>query len=863
MDIVVSHEGSDFDSLSSMYAVTRLYPGTVMVLGGAVNRNVRHFLTLYGHFFPYSLEKDLDWTAVKRVFVTDTSLPDRIGRAGQAIRQGSITYVVYDHHPLSEESLAGDTVHIEPLGACTTLLVKRIREKNLPLAPLEATLFTLGIYEDTGSFTFPTTTSDDLDAVSYLIQRGAQVGYVPRFTGLQLTTEQREILKRMIDSLVVENINGIPVHFTSVTSHEYIDGVSFLVHKLMDLEEIEVLFAVFTLEEKVYIISRSRLEDVDLRKILEKMNGGGHRGAASTALKNITPEEAIRKLRNILRESLSFLRAYEIMSYPVKTIHVESSIREASLIMIRFGYSGLPVVNEMGSVVGLIARRDVEKAIHHGLQNAPVKSFMAPQVITVTPDSSIFQVRNLMVEKDIGRIPVVKEGRLMGIITRSDLLRTFHQQENFLSPRLTRLNISQKLFFQFSEADLSFLNKLGDLARKMGYQAYLVGGVVRDCILGIPNEDLDIVIEGNAIEFVKKVTELFPGKTVSYPPFGTAILIMANQRRIDFATARQEYYPQAGSAPEVEYASLRRDLFRRDFTINALAASLSPDNWGDLFDFFGGIRDLENHSLRILHPLSLVEDPARIIRAVRFEQKYDFAIEPFTMSLLKQAVREEQLNSLKPDRLKEEIQLILRLPGYHRYLRRLYQLDTFPCIFPGCTWKAEYTRIFEDLKKGIDQFPPPVPLDLFLLKLSPLLENMSLYHLDNFVKKLSLSHRQAQAINSYFGDRDRLRRTLSRPIMRPSAAFRILQRIPLEFLYLNLAIYSDNQLAYQTLERYLTEWFSTKPVLTGNDLKEMGLREGPIYATILEELRLAMIDGMVFNRAEERQFVKNIVEGMR
>lgn len=188
---------------------------------------------------------------------------------------------------------------------------------------------------------------------------------------------------------------------------------------------------------------------------------------------------------------------------------------------------------------------------------------------------------------------------------------------------------------------------------------------------------------------------------------------------MDFASARSEYYDSPGAPPHVEYSNLRRDLFRRDFTINAMAISIGTDDWGDLFDFFGGLKDLENKTLRVLHPLSFVEDPARAIRAVRFEQKYGFEIEPFTLSLLKQTVREGLLNKIKPDRLKEEINLILRLPDFYRLLERLYQLDMFPYIFPGSTWRREFEPVYQRLVKLLDRFSF-LSLDYFLAKLSPL-----------------------------------------------------------------------------------------------------------------------------------------------
>ncbi|HXL01616.1 MAG TPA: CBS domain-containing protein [Candidatus Atribacteria bacterium] len=855
MQIVVSHEGTDFDALASMFAVTRLFPGTQMVIWGTVNRNVRHFLSLYGNFFPILKEKEVDWEKVNKIYVVDTAYWERLNKAGELIRDGKVEVVIFDHH--SEGEKREEAAIIKEYGACTTILVEKMMEQKIALSPLEATLLALGIYEDTGSFTFPTTQAPDLESASFLLRQGAKVSFVNRFTGIQLTPEQRETLKKMINFLHAEEIEGIPVHFCRMRLTEYVEGISLLVHKLMDLEEIELLFVLMETENKVYVIARSRLEEVDLAKILGKMGGGGHRSAASLTVKGKKIEEVEEMIREALAASLSFTRAKEVMSYPVKVVSPSTTIGEALLLLMRFGFSGLPVVDEDGKLVGMIARRDVEKAFRHGLQNAPVKSFMSSQLVTVDSEDSIFKVRNLMVEKDIGRIPVVKGDTLLGIITRSDLLRVLHQRENSVVQELTRLNLAEKLYLHFSPLDLQLLHFIGDESKRAGVKAYLVGGVVRDIILGFPGYDLDIVVEGDAIELAQTIVQKLGGKVVPYPPFGTAILFLKDGRRVDFASARSEYYDYPGAPPHVEYSNLRKDLFRRDFTINAMAISIGTDDWGDLFDFFGGLRDLENKILRVLHPLSFVEDPARAIRAVRFEQKYGFEIEPFTMSLLKQTAREELLNKIKPDRLKEEINLILRLSDFYRSLERLYQLDMFPYIFPGSTWRREFEPIYQRLVKLLDQFSSP-SLDYFLAKLSPLWGEMDPAYLEELKNKLALSKVCVRKIKVYLDNKEELEIKLLDGTLPNSQVYLLLRPLSDEFLLLLEAKWGEDSLPRKRVEQYLKEWRKIVPCLTGEDLRRKGIPAGPVYAKILEELKLARIDGLVKSKEEEEILVEKI-----
>ena len=863
MNIAISHEGTDFDALASMFAVSKLYPGTRIIIGGSVNRNVRRFLTLYGTFFDYSTEKELDWKSVKKIWVVDASAPSRSGKAEELIQNGEVAFAVFDHHPETTEGLKGEQVVIQPTGACTTILVELIKEQILPLNSLESTLLILGIYEDTGSLTFPTTTARDLQAAAFLVEHGAKLSAVPDYVNMQLTNEQRDVLKQMVNSLTVVEVNGIQVHFTSVQVNDYVDGVSFLVHKLMDLEEINVLFSLFDMENKVYVIARSRLEEIDVSTITAGLNGGGHKSAASASIKGSSLDEVRKKIITMMKHSFSFTRAVDIMSTPVKTVHRDSSINEAYFTLIRSGFSGLPVVNDDGMLVGIIARRDMEKAIHHGLQNAPVKSFMSPQIIGVSPRDSIYTIRNLMVENDIGRVPVIKGGKPIGIITRSDLLRVFHQQENIVVNELTRLNVSESVFAHFSSSDLELINLISGVARRTGVRTYLVGGVVRDIILGVPNHDLDLVVEGDAIEFSQNLNRLLNGKVVAYPPFGTSVIFLKDKKRIDFASARKEFYRFSGAAPDVEYSDLKKDLFRRDFTLNAMAISIYPDNWGELFDFFGGYRDLRNKVLRILHPLSFVDDPARSIRAVRFEKKYGFRIEPFTMSLLKQTVRKNLLDNIKPDRLKEEIQLILELPNYFLYLERLYQLDMISSILPGCIWKREYSDRFIGVEKRLPEVKALAGIDGFLYQLTPLFDDFDIEQISLLQQRLALSRHFTHKVLSYHSQKNEFILAMEKNEIRHSEVYRHCRSMPLEFLYYLLSCYPEKSLINQRINRYLKEWIDIKPILKGSDLKEMGIEAGPHYATMLDELKLAKIDGYAKTRFEEEQLIRLYWERMK
>ncbi|MCS7241426.1 MAG: CBS domain-containing protein [Candidatus Caldatribacterium sp.] len=858
----MSHEGTDFDAFASMFAVTKLFPGTRIVVWGSMNPNVRHFLSLCGTFFPFLSEKEVNWHEVTTIYVVDTVYLERLGKAGDLIRAGRVEYFIFDHHPLGKDEISPHTF-VKHYGACTTILVEKLREMGVPLSPLEATLLLLGIYEDTGSFTFPTTTAADFSAASFLLSKGALVGYVSRFTKILLTEKQEQVLREITQTITVEHINGVPVHFSVLSLREYVEGLSLVVHRLMESEDIEVFFGIFAIENenKVHVIARSRLSEVRLNEILGNLGGGGHQSAASATIRHRSPEEVRREIQSLLRQSVSLTRAMDIMSHPVKTVTPETTMEEAFATLMRFGFSGLPVVDEEGKIVGLIARRDVERAMHHGLRKAPVRSFMSTDLVTVGPEASLVEIRNLMVERDVGRIPVVKNGRILGIITRSDVLRAMHRRENFSVQDLACISLTEKLYLHFGPETMNLLGTVAEVAKRAGFMVYLVGGVVRDIILGVPNEDLDLVVEGDAIAFAHLLKQYLGGKVVPYPPFGTAILFSKDGKRIDLASARHEFYAFPGAPPQVEYANLRRDLFRRDFTVNAMAISLHPESFGRLFDFFGGLRDLERKVLRVLHPLSFVEDPARAIRAVRFEGKYGFSIEPFTLSLLKQTVREGFLLKIKPDRLKEELSLILALPDFPRYLSRMYQLDMFPSLFPGCIWKVEFEEVYNRLLSFLSVYDTS-SCDPLLLKLSPLLGSMNPECLGDLRTRLSLSKRSVQKIATFLEQKEYVVQELRRSFLRNSEIYTLCSLFSLEFLLFLLAEYHGSIVA-ERIKRYLEEWRNMKPVLSGHALKAFGIPEGPVYGRILREVLLAQVDGEIHTPEEGREFVHSFLERMR
>ncbi|MFZ3129524.1 MAG: CBS domain-containing protein, partial [Desulfosporosinus sp.] len=538
---------------------------------------------------------------------------------------------IYDHHPYSGELKPG--MVIETVGACATILVEKLAALGLPLSGFEATLIAIGIYDDTGSLLFESTTVRDVQAVVYLLGQGANLGVIAEYLRRPLAEEQKALLQQLLDQGQTEFFEGLPVYLSYAETEDYVGGLAILAHQVGELESADTWFLLVKMENRVYVVGRSRRRGLPVDGLVRLFGGAGHARAASATIKNAEISIIMKQLRQGLRSRA--IRPHlvrDMMSYPVKTVTPETPLGEVEQILLRYGHTGVPVTEDK-RLVGIISRRDVEKSIKHGLKHAPVKGFMTTRVITVEAEAPWDEVQRLMVQHDIGRLPVVEEGNVVGIVSRSDVLRFVHGGS---VPMETQLVRERSIAMRQDILDLieglpvekrKLLEAVRDTAKEEGCSVYIAGGFVRDLLLFFPTQDLDFVVEGSGGQFAKALLKRLPdGKLTEHIKFGTAQLVFPDGSHLDVASTRWEYYSSPGALPQVEESCLRDDLFRRDFTINAMAICLNAERFGELVDYYGGKRDLQQRKIRFLHNISFIDDPTRILRAIRFSERYQFKL---------------------------------------------------------------------------------------------------------------------------------------------------------------------------------------------------------------------------------------------
>ncbi len=867
MEIITSHTNTDLDALASMVAAQKLYPGAELVFPGKLSRNVEEFTSLHKDALNIKSVKEIDLKEITRIILVDTKNPRRINKLAEVLARPEVDVHIYDHHPWTDEDARGSLEVVEIVGATATLLVERIKEAEIDITPLEATIFAMGIYGDTGSLVFTNTTSRDAAAVAFLLEKGANLSVVSEFLGRPLTEEQKALLKTLLVSAERHQINGVKVLIARAVLEEFVVGLAMLTHTISEIERLDAVFTVVKMEDRVHVVGRSSLPQVNVADILSPFMGGGHHSAASATVKNGEVNEIAEKLVLTIQDKVKPpLAASDIMSSPVKTVHRDMSMAEAGQVMLRYGHSGLPVV-EGDKLVGVISRRDVEKASHHGLGHAPVKGFMTTNVIRVSPNMPVSELQELMIENDIGRVPVVQEGKIIGLVSRTDVLRTLHgdyhnnhqkvYDEN-IRPVSYYKNISEVMRRGLDPRVLGMIQQAGAMAAEMGCRLYAAGGVVRDLLVGYENIDVDLVVEGDGIALAERMAGQLGAKVRIHPKFRTAEIVFDDGFKVDVATARVEYYEYPAALPQVESSSLRQDLYRRDFTINAMAVALNEDRFGDLVDYFGGREDLQYGLVRVLYNLSFIEDPTRILRAVRFEQRYHINIEPQTLKLIKEAVKQKVLARVSRERLWDEIYHILLEPEAGKMLSRLNSLGVWPQVFPGITY-WEVQPVLNGLNRSIKMLRQWGFTELgekWMPYMIAILHWSEQEVAEQICKHYNFSNRQTEKIITTLNNwREALARVWRSPNQhRVSSMAKTIMLMPKESYPLLLTILEEEWMRVR-LRQILTAIRDNKPQVNGKFLKKMGYKPGPLYRDALDELWRERVDGRVKNEEEEKAFL--------
>ncbi len=856
-ELIVAHTNTDFDAFAAMVAAQKLYPEAGICLGGAVNRNVREFQALYADLIPVVDPADVDHEAVRRLVMVDTIHANRLGELGDLCMRDGVQVVAFDHHTHRGDLpsyISPDNLVNSRDGSLVTLMLRIIARREIPVTPFEATVFALGIHEDTGSLMFTTTTPEDAEALAFCMRLGADTAVLERWLAGVLTPEQRRTLAAALESARELPIPDASVLIASLHEDLYVQGVSIVAHRVMDLTGCDAFFLLVAMESRIFVTARSRGGRLDVAQVLAAVGGGGHPAAASAVVKDRGLESVAAALAAAVPAALAPVRTVGEVLVDDYAIVDLASLVDATAVRCYQDSLGGVVVADGEELVGTVALADLERAAAHGLGHAPVKAVMSSQVTTLALDIPLSRAESVLAQEAIGWVPVVspehagpvRRSDVFGAITRRSVIGDVAASE---PPPSAVANLAGSL------GDLGIDGLLEQIQAVAAGErgVYLVGGAVRDLVLGKPHIDVDLAVEGDGIAFAEELARRLKGYVRAHQKFGTAVVVARDvdgrRQRVDVASTRSESYDYPAALPKVWRAGIRSDLARRDFTINAMAVSLKPETYGDLLDPFGGMEDLAGRRIAVLHNLSFIDDPTRVLRAVRYESRYGLRMDERTLNLARACCAMDLVGDLSSVRLRDELTALLDEEEVEFALRRIEELGLAPSIHGRLRTGPRTRELVRagDLARVTHQLTRQVPL--WRLRLVWMLRDLVPEEITAWCERMRIRRRDADVLERAL--------VLGRSLMRraergPSEAelFELAWQEPLEAVL--VAIVLDRiGIAAERLRNYLDVTRHVRLSIGGKDLLAMGFTSSPWLGDVLRSILRLKLNGVVRTREDE------------
>ena len=892
MDVITTHLHADCDGFAAMVAARKLYPGAVLVFPGGAEETVRRFLAVSD--LGLTRLKDLQCAQVTRLIVVDTQEPERLGPLQTLCTNPAVILHIFDHHPEAAQDTARGVGHAElkvvaPVGATTTVLIERVVQQGLAFSPLEATALALGLYDETGCFTYASTTPRDLEAAAVVMRAMADLTVVTDMLHQPLEPETIALLHDLLQHSATYHLDGCTVLLATSTGDGYHGELAGVVHRLAEIKGLDAVVAAIAMDNGIAIIGRSRRPQIDVAQLVTAFGGGGHPGAAAATVKDRTMAEVRQTLAHLLAARYhATLLARDVMTTPVQTLAQDATLAEAAQLMTTAGVTVLPVVDEQAYYCGVVTREAMQHAFARGLAHAPLQTCLQTALYAATPATPLREIARHMCARHQRAVPILTGTppmqHVVGIMTRADLLRTVHEDvlaAAWLRNRgqalpnvhpLARRPMHGLLRARLSRPCYALLERMGRCADAHRVSAYVVGSWVRDLLLGLRPGDIDVVIAGEGMAFARALTQQEGVRLTAHARFGAAMLRFPDGLTITVTPAQT-----TDDASPGEPGALTYTLARCDFTINALAICLNTPHFGELLDCYGGQRDLKDKALRVVHSRSFVNDPSRVFRAVRYEGQLGFQMGKETLRLLRGAVSLDLFQRLSDARLGEEIRLLLGEPAARQAVARLTELDLVRFLHPALAWSARLDRVLQAIDAalawyrlaalrwpGNDGPPghtgawPRTAIEPWLVRFIALVDALPDTVVPAMLQRLCLSRRHRDTIQAARAARHVIPRLATRPPLLPAETSRLLAGQRIEVLLFLLAT-TSSPIAKHQIVAYLDTYRWMKPRLSGHDLHAMGLTPGPRVRQVLTHLLEARLNGEVTTAAGERALAQQLL----
>lgn len=871
--LITTYPDADLDCIVSLLAAKKLHPEGRVLLPGKTPPRFKHaFIQSLIHLFDAFSATEISGESIEEIVLLgtqDATFLDEFGLKKEA------TIVIYDNHPKGASCAKNAGFFSGKRCAMTSFMVLLLKGKRISLLPEEASLLAMGIFDHTDHLLRDGTPPEDFEALAWLVRQGAHLPTVADVLAQGLDLNQIQLLKEMLESLSEIRVHGIRVSLSRISRESDVPDLAFLAHHFMRMEKIPLFFLLARLRGTIHLFGRSRREDLDMGSLMRALGGDGQKAFGEVLFQNETFAQVEQLLTKLLEEKLPhrFL-ARDIMNGPAHLINPQTSFHAANQAMTRYKVNAL-LVTETGEkdspLSGLITRQLVEQALSHAMGESSVQDYLVRNLKSLGPEATLKAIQQIIVAEKQRIIPIMDTDGITGVITQTDLLHLMIRENEDSgqgpgAPALDGLPQTRPVLAlmeeRLSPKILSLLSAIGQTGKKLGINAFIVGGFVRDLFLGRKNEDMDIVVEGDGILFAENLAESLNARAHAYARFGTAVVTLTEGTKIDVVTARTEFYAAPAALPEVEKSSLRADLFRRDFTVNTLAIQLNPPHYGTLIDYFSGQKDIQDKSIRIIHNLSFVEDPTRIFRAVRFEARFGFTIDAHTERLIDNTIRTGVVKRLTGSRTLAEIISIFEEENPVPAIERLDALQLLSTLHPALSLTKKTRHLLSEAKKVIatqELMEEDGKYERWLVYFLCLLSRADIHETMEICHTLRLAKWQEAMCIEERREADLVLIRLERDLpLDNSILYDRLHIFKTEILLYMMAAAGRSE-ARKALANYLVNLRHVEPLVQGRDLIALGIKPGPHFKKILNQVRDAKLNGILENKEEELAFLKHIL----
>jgi len=865
--IITTHLSADFDAFASAVCAQRLFPDHKILFPGSLEPSVRRFQAKIRLPFEDVHLREVRNHRLEHALILDTPDSSRLGEVWNLIQSADCPITRIDHHEHGDLPRGTDDV-IRAVGSTSTLIVNMFREGRIYPTPEEASLLLLGIYEDTGSLSFRETSVEDFLAVAWLLKQGGELRWIRKWLFKALEPNQLRLLRQLVQGTEERVISAIPVVVSTLEVEDYPEEAAAAVHQWIDAFRLPVVGVLLVRPPNIQLILRSRLEDVDVAKIAREFGGGGHATAASARIRDRMAVEVRDELwRSFRRQLPGPCTAGDSALRQIFQLERRTSIARAADHLNQWRINACPVFDtEEGNFCGTITRQILDRSMTLGMENRPIETVMQPGVATIPGETPLEEVGKIFLETPRRFVIVTHNDLAIGLLTRMEVFRRLFSElpiagrsldNRMASIRPRSQNVEGLLRQNLPSWSSGLLESIREMSRDSSSRIYLVGGAVRDLLLGRRIEDLDLVVEGDGIATAEILATKLGGRCHPHKPFLTAVIILPDGHSIDVASARTEFYSAPAALPNVALSLIRQDLYRRDFTINTLAISLNGEKFGNIIDFFGGRKDLEDRRIRVLHSLSFIDDPTRALRAIRYARRLDFEISRDTRHLIRTARQEGVFDRLSAHRLRSELEILFSESHPADSVSLLAELSLLPAIDPSLQWSPRIHSLLLEVQAQQAWFqvealePAPSPLLLYLGALlifgereKPQGDESSLWYerTGNLIARLQFTGEPARRLYDLGPGFDELLKA-ARSNSGRSEIDDLIRKRGSETLLIAMAaapLEERRRLADSAECGYRLEM-----PIHGRDLIRAGLSPSPLIGKTLKQVRSALLDGII------------------